>query len=224
MKLLRVHKKQKLWLLSTPRTGSHYLSTILNECLGYHAIDEWLGINTAWYKGEKKIQPSDIPDYVNLHWHHCRRIFGQTDLDFIKRIAPDVKFVVMRRKDIIAQSASLCVAYISKVWQIHGNAQLDAYQKKDVIITDKDIIRFYESIRSYRNAWSDFVEDNCICCYYEDLYANPYSIVEQITTSMGLKCDIEKAIASVQKRFKRTYRKETEQVKNRLKEILSSLD
>lgn len=224
MKLLRVHKKKKLWLLSTPRTGSHYLSTILNECLGYHAIDEWLGIHTAWYKGEKKIEACDIPDYVNLHWHQCRRVFGQTNLDFIKQIAPDVKFVVMKRKDIIAQTASYYVAFKSKVWRLRNDNQLNIYRRRDIPIKDNEIIKSYEDIRSWSNAWSDFVDNGHTCCYYEDLYSNPYPIVESIIGLLGLNCDIERAITTVQKNFKRTYRKETEQVKNRLKEILSLSD
>lgn len=221
MKLLRVHKKQNLWLLSTPRTGSHYLSAILNECLGYHAFDEWLGIQTPWYKGKKKIQYSDLPDHVNLHWHQSRRIFGETSYEFLRELVPHNKFVVMRRRNMLSQTASFCIATKSKVWQIRGNKQLDNYQNKQLIIKDEDILDSYEFLRRCSNAWGDFIENGCICCYYEDLYADPYPIVEEITNLMGINYNVKQAVSNVQKKFKRTHRKETEQVKARLQEILS---
>lgn len=230
------------WILCTPRSGSTYLSGILNQTnLFQPPFSEYLG-----WKKKAFIHPRDLqspPTFCKVLHVHLNRIFQSPNLLedipcdhplqfmkpqknyrlFIEKQMPNIRFILLTRKDTIAQAVSYCVtAEVSKVqgksfFQITSPRQQTEFKETLVSISDETLFKYYLACRNYDTIWDDFLEDS-------DFFDLKYEDISDATISELLKysghhprkvhCDISASLPAV------SSRKDVDEMRERLRLIV----
>ena len=167
------------WILSTPRPGGQFLSSLLNGTglfpnhLGYdRAFDEWHDFEVK-QKGRATFEA--LPICLNIHFND---INGPTYEQLSKFVSP-AKFVVLKRQDIIAQAVSCYIAEKTKVWRIK-KSEKEEYLRKNIEINDNHILRSFRYASKCSQAWSDFIANDAIHVFYEDLRDNTAETLSRV--------------------------------------------
>jgi len=178
-------KPKKCAIVSTPRAGTHYLRMSLNN----HPKMRWAG---EFFRSNNKhrILPThkdhfEIKDYiysdtinpsinkfcyVGFVWH----LVLDSDLDFSKID----KFILLRRRDILAQLTSLIIATKTGYWR----------DKKSIQQVELNIAQLEYFINRQNKLYSDFeswgVEYKTV--FYEDLCDSFDETIKSIQDYLGL--------------------------------------
>ena len=221
-----VQLKEILLILSTPRSGSTFLSDLIYKnqlCIPheYFQIPQYMPIlATRWGCIEDNILNKEafmkaLIQHrcsekgclgINLHGSHLK-----TFEQFLK-LLPKVKFSVVHimRKDTIAQAVSYYIASVTKKWSSHFSSQ------GDVEYNYYDILACKERIDIQNQQIVQFVGDNnlsYIPCYYEDIVKNPAPLlseivgkpVRELVLCSGLVRQASQQNVTFIKQFKREY-------------------
>lgn len=211
------------WILSSPRTGGNYLSMILNESGMFenqpgedHAFDEWLSLH---YHNNAKDFLQSPPKFLNLHHMQFARCFQKNDA-FIKSILEGTKYIVLKRRDFLAQVASYYIAKTTNTWRIYGEDALDSYKDTRVPMDDDLMLECHKHMSLQKYAWDEF-EGDVLKMYYEDLLDCPEIEIERLFSFLAVPQPTTPFISKANDKYKRTHRPETNAVKNRLAKLLS---
>ena len=186
--------KKLLIILSTPRSGSTFLCQKLLEeklCIAheYYQPHQYLPIAANRWNCINSEHTVDIEKYthklienrttgngllgINLHGHH---------IDIFKKVAHifkevDVKYIYLKRKDILGQAISYELAAQSEIWSSEFETKKKIYFIKENI--DKRITK----ILKQNDLITEFIDTNNIpadSIYFEDFINNPKDKLEQI--------------------------------------------
>ena len=178
----------RCWLLCSPRSGSTYLQFLLNQAagvpLGLSDDRELSRYSFGEHLHEKRSK--DFADFLlwnpvvsKVHCHH----FGQylVDKQEILRLYPDIRFVLLERKNLFAQAVSLAYADITGVTQVEDDKELASLV--EVEITDEQLLASYQTVKDYFEFWRNWLHDApYLVVSYEQLRQRPEQIV-------GMICD-----------------------------------
>lgn len=192
---------KSLWILCQPRSGSTYLCDILNnlnifpifndsrlKSLGpikkNSAFNEWLRI----YLNKKDFEqnpPLNLKCLYEQYWS----LFGSNEnSNYIKKIIPNVKFIWLKRKNLIEHTASLYYAIKTKKYHITNSQNLKEYSNIELEF-DKDFaLKVFNTIKAEQNIWDYFLQNNyCQIMYYEDLINNPAREIENLLNNLEIE-------------------------------------
>ena len=174
-------KPKKCALVSTPRSGTHFLRSVLHN----HKHMEFAG---EFFKPLNKKYPTTIRDYIyddindpsisNLDyvgfvWH----LVLESHLDKNKID----KFIVLERKNKLEQLVSLIIASKTKSFaytKTTERIEVDPNHLNNFINKHNDLyLEFRNTSRDYKNI------------YYEDLCSNFWKTIEDIYSYLGVRQD-----------------------------------
>lgn len=213
------------WLLSSPRTGSNYLSVLLNETGLFpnhtgkdRAFDEWLDI---WYKMSKEAFLHNPPKHLNIHYAQFNKVFGRNDKSYIDSITPNTRYVVLKR-DTISQAVSFYIAKQTHTWRVYNDEQRETFLQRNVPVNMDELVKDYNYISQFRNCWGEFEEaEGTVVVDYEDTRDRPQEVVRRILDSMSLgHPDLDSVVRSANGKYKKMTRDENEPLKLKLRRIL----
>jgi len=177
----------RCWLLTSPRSGSTYLQYLLNLNVGV-PIDANGDRETARYHftehlGELTCSIEEFfqwdPIVTRVHCHH----FGEYNLprQQIKELYPDVRFVLLERRDAYQQAVSLALSDRTGIQHCESEEQLQTYQQMSVFLSDEVLLRYHQAIIDYQAYWRNWLHgEPVLLITYESLLLSPISVVEQI--------------------------------------------
>ena len=196
--MLKVEKeKEPCWIICTPRSGSTYLSHILNNSGDFTSnFSEYLG----WKRGQF-LSPTNLevsaPKFCKVLHVHLNRIFYEPNrlenipfndiqqflkpsMDarkYIEKCLPGIRFILLKRRDKIAQAVSYCMTsaisacnHTSYFNILTEESQIE-FKNTEILISDDELLSYYNTILKYENVWDDFIvgSDNIFNIYYEDI-------------------------------------------------------
>lgn len=182
-----------VWILSEARTGSTFLSNTLNETKIFNPIfKEYFHddkINKFFIdKGLLSHFNSKWPKFAKVHGTHFANIRKSFPILKIKKLIPDLKFIHLRRKNLVKQAISTYFCRKTKYFIIKNKKDLRKYKKINVNYNEEDILNIYNSIIFRFNFWEPILtKQNYINVYYEELINNPKKTFLKIFKFIGVK-------------------------------------
>jgi LPS sulfotransferase NodH len=185
-----VQPKRGLVICITPRSGSTAISTMISNTT--KSVDGFLGYPAEYFNLGEDVLSARANHYgcQNFEEYVEKVLIESTDSsgtfsvkgDFIqlypmlssqafKAVAPNVSFVYLHRRDIVAQAVSLARAHAHGVWNSSG-AFSNAFE-----LSDEEIANWASMIVSMDAAWSLWFSINKIQpvrVAYEDYIKSPY--------------------------------------------------
>jgi LPS sulfotransferase NodH len=224
-------------IITTPRSGSNFLCSILNST------------NIAGYPKEHLRQPSVVIaknchfDYIRLlkilmtyqvtpnsvfgtkFISHFLKDFQQTQFDFDQIFQLIPKYIYLVRRDKIAQAVSVVVAQITNVWHIdNSNRHLDYQTKLQTIDIDEHLLqkvhRNYRSLEQgevYLNQLFKRYQISPLRIEYEQLLENKTEQVQKIFDYLNIEYS-QQHLADLQSTFKKTSSSLSEQIISKYQE------
>lgn len=206
-----------VWVLSYQRTGSYYLCAMLNQ-LGFSPpLDEL-------YHPSKQADLTMPPR--NNKTHPSQLAYrGMTLSDVIEQL-PNTKFIVIRRRDLVACAVSLYLAGRTNTWWVTSDQEADRLARRQRIpLDDRGLMRSYERVRHDDVHWCQELESLGIDyheVFYEDLTEKPTEAIAKILSFIGVESDPELCTSGVPNRKQSVFRKETEEYSLRLRFLIQN--
>jgi len=194
--LIRKTMLKPCWIICTPRSGSTYLSSILNNIGMFKPqFSEYLG-----WKKHKFMTPVDLrsaPPFCKVLHVHLNRIFRQHDYlqdvshthelqfmqprvshrHYIEECLPGIRFVLLNRKNIVNQAVSYCLTsaisakHQKSFFQMYSDSTHNEFLKTNVPITDEQLLEHFRVCTAYQHVWDKFIQDagNVFVLDYEEI-------------------------------------------------------
>ena len=201
------------WILSYPRVGSNYLCGSLNQTKLFHPkVHEWINVrsdqvrdipdnytHTRWepWKTIKNATKTDLmnemPRNLKVHCFDYRLYFSQEDAKAISEKLPDIKFIRLQRKDLVACAASY---YLARETKIFASLKSDVVEHANttVKLNHERIMECYGWVQNWDTEWDRFVKKtNHLDVFYEDLVSGT-STLKQIFEFLGIPTSMVKRI------------------------------
>jgi len=223
-----------LWILCFPRTGSSYLSSLLNNLNLFPTFSEL-------YPCESSVLNNELgPTNKNQAFGEWIRVFGNkhickytkainhqfsdhfvADEKLIRNFLTDIKFIKLVRQDKIEQSASTYIAKKLNQYHVYNDIMLQEYKNKNFEIDENELIAIHNKIIQEQNFW-DFIDDkNCIKIYYEDFIINEKKVITNILEFVSMEISSDKIYYSINK-SKENMKKMNHNLKEVCKKIITS--
>lgn len=182
------------WILCYRRTGSTYLSELLNNTRRFptfrhpklkprhrgKAFGEWLRYH--------KTVPTTWPRCLKAIDHQFFDLTKRTvDLAKLQVMLPDVTFLYLRRQDKVRHAASLYIAKQLHKWHIYSPQMLQTFIRSPVYIRERELLQAYHEI-CRMNRWDAFLGNNPrLEVVYEELMSRPVQELRKIYKFLGLR-------------------------------------
>lgn len=169
------------WILASARTGSSYLSQLLNstKLFGKYRFSEH-------YNFKKKIAKNVFP-FVKIHYKQYKERFGNID---INTILPNVKYILIKRKNHYETAVSRYFALKSKYkkWNVSNKKQLKKKQNEIFTFEEKSLLCSYEIAKAQYSSWDNYLENKKFIKFeYEYLCENPEKVTKTILEYLQLE-------------------------------------
>lgn len=196
----------KYMICSTGRSGSTLLCSLLSNTglmgvpheyfhLGQHGrlmvqrlIDKDLSRNVTMKEYLTTIMrhrttPNGVFG-IKGHYNQCQPHFKS---GVISRYFGDMKYVTIRRRDMVAQAVSLVIASQTGKWTSHEEKQKEPSYKYEEIEGAITIGAFHNCM------WDLIFEENGIescMVYYEDILERPTEEIQRVVDFVGIEADV----------------------------------
>lgn len=205
-----------VWVLSYQRTGSTYLCALLNQ-IGFNpGLDEHLHVS-------KQIDPDRLPRNNKVQPHQFA--YRALALSDVLEQHPGTRFILLRRRDLVACAVSLYLAERTGVWSVHNARDAEKLSGQDVIRLDERwLMSCYKRVRRDDGYWQqqlDALGLNAHELVYEDVVSGPVDAVAGVYEWLGLGREVAGLIGQVTNRRQSVYRPETQVFQGRLKAMLA---
>lgn len=186
----------RCWLLTSPRTGSTWLQFLLNKNAGVPLrITEDLAqsrFSFGEHMSEKYCHSLEDffawdPIVSKVHCHH----FGAyiVDRPLLKSRMPQVRFVLLERKDRVAQAVSLAMSNCTSVTQCANRETQHAYHQRRITLADAELLACYRAVGDYRDFWKNWLHSEPhLVVTYEALIEDPTETTAQIFDYLRTPC------------------------------------
>ncbi len=193
----------RCWLLTSPRSGSTYLQYLLNHNAGVplrpSADRELARFSFGEHMSQKFCQ--NLDDFLNwdpivskVHCHH----FGAFLVDrpeLCSRIPP-LRFVVLERRDQVAQAVSLATSNVTGITQCNSEEKQRALHERSISLDDESMLACYRAVGDYRQFWRNWLHSEPhLTVTYESLIESPHETIASIldflrTPYKGISLDV----------------------------------
>ena len=215
------------WILSTPRTGGNYLSCLLNLTGWFpklngqdRAFDEWLSIH---FNSDAKLFQKNPPACLNIHFLQYQKILNAPALADFESIIPGLKYIVLKRRDVLAQAVSFYIAKESGTWRLYSELEQSRYLQKNLDIHQDKLLNAYEHVKNSNILWDNHISGREILeVFYEDLRDNPEHELLRIAEYFSKHAaDFKSIIESANKNYLPALRRESPAIYRRLSYLLN---
>lgn len=199
-----------LWIMSNPRSGTTILCELLNSTglfpnfnhPNLHpvqgAFGEWLRL----YNSPEDFERLPSPNLKCLY-HQYVTVFkdvNKYNLNYIKAILPEVKFIHLVRENRLQHAVSLYFAQKTELYQIRNTNKLNEYLNKDIELDRKRLLSCYNYMNDQENRLNSFLYGHMsLRVKYDDLIINPASVLMQILDYCGINYSNEHICKSIEK-------------------------
>ena len=173
--------KHPLYILATPRSGTTLLQVLLNQTgLFDPKISEWFNPrpyydHIPWPMDEK------LPRNCKVFPQHLKQRFGSARLEPIEEAWPDVKYVVVYRKDVAAQTASWMYSCRSDTWNTGDDKRIACYSEQRFDIGQKEAMDvLYWMHNESQKITELFKGKEFVRLEYNQITDDPVGVVQQI--------------------------------------------
>lgn len=186
------------WILTHTRTGSTYLCYLLNNTKlfgnrqrsnpldGYffNTWGEYFHANV--YAGIDEFVKNP-PLKAKVHRHHFTRYFKDTDQEWIESLLPGLKYVLLRRKDVVAHTVSRYFSRETKTHHCSSEEKLKTYQETVLPLNYQRLLFMYKQTRTCYVEWNNFLKNrNFLDLEYEDVISKPKETVLKVLDFLGM--------------------------------------
>ena len=177
------------WILCTYRTGSTFLAKSLNDT---NLFDPHFKEHFKKHQIKSGMYNDGVPQFAKVHRDLFLNLFDDTydnkNIHEINKIFPDIKFIHLRRKNIIDQAISHYISHATQKYVIFDKKELKEFQNININFDAKEIYRLYKNIKKNYDAWLPFLShQKYIDVYYEDLVRNSKEIFDEIMKFIGIE-------------------------------------
>ncbi|MEQ4209697.1 Stf0 family sulfotransferase [Actinopolymorpha sp. B17G11] len=199
----------------TPRSGSSMLCGLLKSSGVAGRAEEyfWRGDEAFWAKRWDASAPAESPwpDYLRaalsegtttngvfaakVMWGYFDDLLtnlatlpassGLDAAQLLRRTFPDLRFVLIRRADTIAQAVSLARAHLTGVWYRPPGSEPGPEPDYDYDLID-GLLRMVDEHNTAWLRWFDEHEIEPFTVTYEDLDADPAGVARQVLTFLDV--------------------------------------
>lgn len=200
------------WILTTPRSGSQYLSSILNNICEKKAFYEKL--HPTQKITYKKFEENK-DKFSTLIVHPLQYLFTFGERQFNTIPDPKTKLIYLYREDIIEKTISLYCAKKTNVWVITNNHlqphQIQCDPKRcrinPIKIDEKQLISCYLDVKKQHNFWDAKIKDmEVLKISYNELIQNTKNEINKIlnylnmnSSNLTIYTDVEKMENNIDK-------------------------
>lgn len=169
------------------KRNSHLLKTkgAFNEFIRlYNSFEDLIAAPPMYLKCLDKQYKELTKDYLNY------------DSSFVKQIWPDIKFIKLKRNNLLEQAISLYCAKLTNKWHVYTNEELNEYYKTPIEYDLSLARECMQEIKDYDN-WNWFVKEDYLEITYENLITHPEDVIQSILSFCNIKISkdtISKAI------------------------------
>ena len=165
------------WILTYGRTGSTYLSRLLNST---NAFDPLFYEHYGEHRDVEEVPPA-YNKMMNIQYRNAKKK-GQ----ILNEYYPDMCFVYLRRKNIVAAAVSKYFVDKTNVYNHNVAQKVKKYKHKEIPYHRDELIKAYQIKLTEYHFWDAFVQDkDHIEVYYEDVIANPEKQVRRVMKIVG---------------------------------------
>lgn len=180
MKDNEIKCKTPVWILTNQRSGSTFLAKLLNST-------EVFPSNFTEHFHEHQIRSgtykNSLPQNAKILKTHFKNVHGKINKRDIKNIYPNIKFILLRRRDLIAHTISqyfhksLNISFIKK----NQPRKFKKYEKAEIPFNKEVLLNIYKETLNFWNNWNYFLKgENYISIVYENFVKDPYVAVKRI--------------------------------------------
>ena len=193
-------------ILTTPRSGSTYLCELLNSTKIAGNPREHLRLAVQELSLYCNFNYLNLLNNLMTYSVSSNGVFGtklishflfelkQTELDFNQIFQSVDKFILLVRKDKVAQAVSLLIAQKTEIWHLHNNGENTDYQSKleNIEISDAlldDVEQKYDFINKQEARLKKLLANNQIeplTVVYEDILDNAELQINRILDFLAI--------------------------------------
>jgi LPS sulfotransferase NodH len=215
LSMLKLVNINPTWILSSQRTGSGYLCSVLGNATGalWREVFSARSIVKSDFR-DKSGNIQFLPKYAKIHAFQFFDFFKKKDYESIFNILPSLKLIRLKRRDLIAQTVSL---YISQETNKYTKFSNTNYINIKINIEEKKLLKIYMKNINQEKEWKKFtkIADHFVF-FYEDLFGEKMiDLFKYLDIEVGL---VSKAISHTTN--KKTNHPQTEELKAVLCSIL----
>ncbi|MEM9161529.1 MAG: Stf0 family sulfotransferase [Cyanobacteria bacterium P01_F01_bin.4] len=173
------HTLQRLNLDHNPDAFLRYCHTIFEESLTKHGV---FGLKMHWWQ---------LFDFLRLA-RQSPRFEHQSDLDILNSLFPDLSFIYLQRRDIVAQAVSAAIASQTGQWEKfkHSSSKgTKPVKAKPLKFQPWRIYEWHQALKAHNQFWQDFFIENHLEHHdivYEDLVEAFPQEITSVTDYIGI--------------------------------------
>ncbi len=162
--------------------GGEYFNypTVINFCkrLGIHSFSEYCMRLQRHKFGKKK-------DRVFCTKLGQSQLYFLTKMKILPHLLPNPRFILIKRRDVLAQAVSFSIAYQTKKWKssIEGEGSPVVFRENDITNRVEAIVKSNASFEEY----FALTGERCFQIYYEDLVEDFGGKMSEAITNLGLE-------------------------------------
>lgn len=232
------NKHAPCWILSNPRTGSNYLADALNQTGTFDPeFREWLNpipptqrdhFHVRWPSWHNIKEPDskkrvdqflrNLPRFMKIHSFDYQLFFDWHHKPAVEEHLPGIKFIRLRRMDLIATTVSYYLATTTGVFATADSEVVRQHKKIQVPIDVEKLLQFYRWTIEWDEAWDNFLAGTPhLELWYEELVTNR-AVIEKVFDYLNLPIGRARKIVP---QIKKLQHPQTEQLIETLKENLN---
>ena len=158
---------------------------------------------------------------------HPRQFEHRTHVSFesVLRTLPLVRFILLRRKDLVACSVSCYLALATGVWEVRSEENLQAFVAYPRIEFDEEeMLQLYDRLCVHDGYWQRLLTTTAAPAheiFYEDLLNQPIETMAQLFKTLDIGNDPAQCVGAVPGRRQSIHRPETREFCERLSGLVT---
>lgn len=205
-----------VWILTNQRSGSTFLSSLLNSTKSFpflfnehfheHQIE--LGYYRNW-----------LPCNAKILKNHYKNVSDSITKKSIKKLHPNIKFILLRRRDPVAHTISQYFHRYSKVSFIKKSQKkkIKKYENKVIPFNEQELIKTYKLTLNFWDNWNVFLKgEEHISIVYENFIKDPKSAIKRIFGYLDMKLpenwEPKSSIVKLENPLKEKYKKKLKEI------------
>lgn len=200
--------QKPVWVLCHWRSGSYYLTNLLNTTNLFHPIfDEWFrggyDLDLEHWKrpwppyrknpnADKEWLLRHLPPYMKTFYVNYESL-GFTDEDshlISKKYLPGIRFILLRRRDQVGSAVSFYIADYTDWWMVNTPEEVRQQASIKVPIDYSKLLDAYDQTLTWWSQWDRFLEGHeYLDVYYEDLVSSTHEM-DRILEYLGIRTGV----------------------------------
>jgi LPS sulfotransferase NodH len=167
----------------------------------YHQYIEALGSIPT----ENRYRPGFYFNYYKIE--NYDHIIATHNDSFLASVLPNITFITLKRKNLIAHAISLYFSRMTKKYHIYDEKSLAIYFDTKITLDSSLLLTCWKDANIYTKLWDKFIStQNSINITYESLIENPTDTLGKLGEFLKLPFEIETTIKRTETENKRIYK------------------